>query len=81
MSNEQLFDFKLKEDGTYEVSESDFLNKELSNDKEINEDLCNITIPSSYNGKTVTSIAEYGFSWCKNLKSIVIPGSVNKIGY
>lgn len=79
---EELFDIKLKKDGTYEISKSEFLYKELSNmDKEINKDLCNITIPHSYNGKTVTSIVEYGFSWCKRLKSVVIPSSVNKIGY
>ena len=39
-----------------------------------------VIIPSTYNGKTVTSIGYEAFSWCYSLTSIEIPSSVTSIG-
>ena len=39
-----------------------------------------IKIPYTMNGKTVTSIDDYAFSYCENLTSITIPDSVTHIG-
>ncbi len=39
-----------------------------------------VTIPSTYNGKSVTAIAESGFSKCSNITSITIPSSITSIG-
>lgn len=38
------------------------------------------SIPSTYNGKSVTSIDEQAFNGCKNLTSVTIPDSVALIG-
>ena len=38
------------------------------------------SIPSTYNGKSVTSIDEQAFNGCKNLTSVTIPDSVAVIG-
>ena len=40
----------------------------------------NIVIPSTYNGKPVTSISDYAFSSSASLTSITIPNSVKSIG-
>ena len=46
------------------------------------ESILEIIIPSSFKGNPVTSIGYHAFSECKNLKSIVIPGSIQSIfGY
>ena len=42
--------------------------------------LSEIVIPSTYNGKAVTSILPEGFAYCVNLTSITIPNSVTSIG-
>ena len=39
-----------------------------------------LTIPSTYNGKLVTTIGSYAFSNCKSLSSVTIPDSVTTIG-
>mgnify|MGYP005835538683 CR=1 FL=1 len=39
----------------------------------------NVTIPSEINGKKVTSISQYAFSYCENLKNVIIPNTVTKI--
>ena len=39
-----------------------------------------IIIPSTYNGKPVTSIGDEAFYYCYNLTSIVLPNSVTSIG-
>ena len=39
-----------------------------------------IVIPAIYNAKPVTAIGPEAFSWCTNLKSVVIPESVTEIG-
>ena len=39
-----------------------------------------VTIPSTYNGKPVTAIGDYAFSWCENMTSVTIPDSVTAIG-
>ena len=39
-----------------------------------------VVIPSTYNGKPVTSIGSFAFSGCSGLTEIVIPSSVTSIG-
>ncbi|MDA7533766.1 DUF5011 domain-containing protein, partial [Verrucomicrobia bacterium] len=39
-----------------------------------------LTIPSSWEGKPVTSIGSYAFKDCRGLKSVTIPDSVTSIG-
>ena len=66
--NVQGLDFYLKDDGTYAVA--------VGNAKY----LSNISIPATYNGRSVTEIAYNGFSGAINLVSISIPDSVTTIG-
>ena len=63
----QVLEYALLENGTYEV---------------INcfGTATQIVIPSSYNGKAVTSIGEGGLDQCSSLTSVVIPDSVKSIG-
>ena len=39
-----------------------------------------ITVPSKVNGKTVTSVGGWAFSYCGNLTSVTLPASVKTIG-
>ena len=61
------FEFTLKSDGTYEVSDYE-------------GDASSVTVPARYNGKAVSSIAGWSFAWCKELTEISIPSSVTEIG-
>ena len=40
-----------------------------------------LVIPSSYNGKPVTTIGNRAFGWCNNLTNVTIPDSVTDIAY
>lgn len=67
-------EYRLKDDGTYEVSC-------LKNTSSKNE--LKIKIPSKYKGKAVTSIGDEAFNdfnYSGNLVSIVIPDSITSIG-
>ena len=67
-TNDYGLDFYPLPDGTYGVKcgKAQFLEE--------------IVIPSTYNGKAVTSILPKGFGECENLTSITIPNSVTSIG-
>lgn len=39
-----------------------------------------IVIPAAYQGKPVTAIGDYAFSWCTELTAVTIPNSVKSIG-
>ena len=39
-----------------------------------------VTILSEYNGKPVTEIGSWAFSYCKNIKSVTVPSSISVIG-
>ena len=61
--------FELNEDGkSYSVTDC----KESASGK--------LTIPSTYNGKPVTTIGEKAFEYCRNITSVTIPDSVTTIG-
>ncbi len=59
--------FALLDDGTYEVSCGSAINS------------TEITVPESYEGKAVTSVAEFGFADCSSLKTIVLPSTIKEI--
>ena len=44
------------------------------------ESATDVVIPNEIDGLPVTSIGNLAFSWCKELSSIKIPGSVTSIG-
>lgn len=66
-----LLSYNTLSDGTFEVS-CPVANR---------ADLKNITIPSTYNGKTVSKIADDAFYQCTNLTSVSIPSTVNYIDF
>ena len=61
------FNYKLLDNGTVEISK-------YNGSDEI------VTIPSTINGKKVTSIGERAFWGCKSLTSLTLPSSITKIG-
>lgn len=67
--NISMLTFTLSADGrSYAITDAD---ANISGD---------VTIPSTYNGKPVTTIDSYAFANCRNLTSITIPDSVTSIG-
>ena len=70
LTGEECFEFTyLPETESYEIKANK--NCDLPNE---------ISLPSTYNGKYVTSIGYLAFSDCSNLTSVVIPDSVTYIG-
>lgn len=49
--------------------------------KDTENDAAELVIPYGYEGKPVTSVESWAFSFCHNLKRITIPESVTKIGF
>ncbi len=66
---ESYLNYTLLEDGTYEISAKDKNNLPSV-----------IILPSTYNGKAVTSIGSSAFYGCTGLTSITIPDSITSIG-
>jgi len=62
------YGYQVKNDGTVMITS--YKGKETS-----------ITIPSSIDGKTVTSIKESAFDWNDDIVEVTIPGSVTTIGF
>ena len=69
---DEYFTFTLLSDDTYEIKVKADRRSDLPNE---------LVVPSSYNGKAVTSIGDYAFTFCGNLTSIIIPNNVTSIGY
>ncbi|MCM1007097.1 MAG: leucine-rich repeat protein [Ruminococcus flavefaciens] len=75
--NEQSYEFTLKSDGTYEISEYIYQKPDSG------FYAVDITIPSSYKGKPVTSIGERAFAIYNAYHitgTITIPSSITSIG-
>lgn len=68
----KYFYFEELSDGTYSVAAGEA----LWNDPSVTE----IVIPSEYNGKAVTMIADNGFYYYQGVVSVIIPESVTSIG-
>ena len=65
---DEYFIFKELANGTYSIK--------VKNSENLPAD---VIIPSTYNGKAVTRIAEKGFYACRSLKSVTIPDSITNI--
>lgn len=61
------YEYKVLDDGTVEIT------KYSGTDEKV-------VVPSTINGKKVTSIGKSAFFYCKSITSIVIPNSVTSIG-
>ena len=59
-------EFVLLDDHTYELSQC-------------KKDVTHLTVPSTYNGKKVTSISNYAIYNLKNIKQITLPNTITKI--
>lgn len=66
---DSYFDFTLLSNNTYEIKAHN-----------VNNIPSNVILPSSYNGKSVTSIGYEAFPNCYNLTSVTIPDSITSIG-
>ncbi len=66
---EDLFNYTLLEDGTYSIKPKNKYDLPAV-----------LMLPSSYQGKAVTTIAEMAFYNCEVLTSVVIPDSIKNIG-
>ncbi len=62
-----IFIYKENDDGSFTVKKCFFPEGD-------------VVIPTQHNGKSVTSIGEEAFSYCKGLMSVTIPESVTSIG-
>lgn len=60
--------FTLLDDGTYSVKATNFA---ISGE---------VVIPESYNGRKVSKLEKFAFSYCENIKKITIPEGVTVIG-
>ena len=67
--DESYFTFTLLDDGTYSIAA-----------KDVNNMPTEVVIPSTYNGKAVTSIGNYAFWLGGSLTSITIPDSITSVG-
>ncbi|MCD7796176.1 MAG: leucine-rich repeat domain-containing protein [Clostridiales bacterium] len=61
------FEYEVLDDGTAEITD-------------YTGSVTELTIPSTLDGYTVTSIGNYAFCYCKSLTSVTIPDSVTSIG-
>ena len=68
-SNDAVLGFHEYVNGEYEV----YVNEEYR------AEITNLEIPSTYNGKPVTRIKDYGFSSCSKLLTVTIPDSITSI--
>ncbi len=65
----EYFEFTLLDDGTYSIKA-----------KDVNNMPSGVIIPSTYNERDVTAIAEEAFAGCSDLTSVLIPHNITSIG-
>ena len=69
VTSEEYFEFTLLADGTYSIKAKNVENMPSK-----------VVIPSIYNEKTVTKIADYAFNNCWNITNLIMPDSIVSIG-